>query len=42
MWNKGRSWEYIFTTLSNQSKESIQVRYSIKFKKRPRIGAGRS
>jgi len=42
MWNEGRSWEYIFAALPNRSEGSIRVRYSTKFKKRPRTGAGRS
>jgi hypothetical protein len=42
MWNEGRSWEYIFAALPNRSEGSIRVRCSTKFKKRPRIGAGRS
>jgi hypothetical protein len=39
MRNEGRSWEYIFAALPNRSENSIRVRYSIKFNKRPRTGA---
>lgn len=41
MWNKGRSWEYIFAELPHRSEGSIRVRCSTKFKRRPRTGAGR-
>ena len=39
MWNEGRSWEYIFAALPNRSENSIRVRCSTKFNKRPRTGA---
>jgi hypothetical protein len=42
MWNDGRSWEYIFAHLLHRSEGSLRVRYSTKFKKRPRARAGRS
>jgi hypothetical protein len=42
MWNEGRSWEYIFAELPHRSEGSIRVRCSTKFKKRSRIGSGRS
>jgi hypothetical protein len=42
MRNKGHSWEYIFAALLGQSKGTIQVRYSTKFKKRSCTRADRS